>query len=73
MFMSLGVLPTKMLHSIKDFETNMYGVGQEFIAGLYDAAARPSKQTHTFNSKEEALRAIQTGRVNLDDEIIILE
>lgn len=44
---------------------------QEQILGLVSANTRPAKRTHTFNTEQEALKAIENGSVSLSDNVEI--
>lgn len=66
------LMPSKMLFSIRDQEKVVPVPKQELILGLYTANKRPAKNTHNFNTEEDALRAIRSGNVSLSDEINIV-
>lgn len=65
------LMPSKMLFSIKDPEKVVPIPKHEFILGLYQARNRTAKQTHTFANQDDALAAIQSGKVNMSDEVKI--
>jgi len=63
------LMPDKMLFSIKKRNDAMAGLKQEQILGAYQAQHRPAKQVHQFKSRAEALKAIQSGKVPMSDEV----
>lgn len=65
------LMPSKMLFSIRDQDKVVPIPKQELVLGLYTANRRPAKNTHTFNTEEEALAAIRSGAVHLSDEVNI--
>jgi len=65
------LMPSNMIHSIKDFESVVPTLSQEFISALASAVRKPSKNKHVFASEQDALRAIKTGKVKLTDDIQI--
>jgi DNA-directed RNA polymerase subunit beta' len=65
------LMPSKMLFSIKDKDTVVPTPVQELILGLYTANKRPAKQSHTFNTEQEALDAIKKGQVSFSDEVTV--
>lgn len=65
------LLPSQMLFSIRDQEKVVPVPKQELILGLYTANMRPSKNTHQFDTEEDALSAIRSGKLSLSDDITI--
>ena len=65
------LLPSKMLFSIRQRNDIVPKPGHEFVLGLYSAQQRPADNAFSFPTKQEALRAIKSGQVDLNDEIII--
>lgn len=65
------LMPSKMLFSIKDREKVVPTPKQEFILGLYNAQNRKSTAKHMFNSEQDALAAVRSGKIRLSDEIEI--
>jgi hypothetical protein len=65
------MMASKMLWSIKDREKTMANPKHEQIVGL-NLAQSPSGKKHQFKTNEEALSAIETGAVDLNDDIEIL-
>ena len=61
-----------MLFSIKKRDDVVPKPNQEFILGLYTAQKSPAKNSYTFKTREDALRAIKAGQVKLSDEISVL-
>jgi DNA-directed RNA polymerase subunit beta' len=67
------LMPSKMLFSVRDPDRVMPQPKHEQILGLFTAGARPAKETHRFNTEQEALDAINKGLVRLSDEVEIGE
>lgn len=67
------LMPSKMLFSIRNKEQVVPSLKHEQVLGLYTANRRQSQNTYQFDSEEEALKAIRSGRVKLSDEIEIKE
>lgn len=65
------LLPSQMLFSIRDPEKVVPVPKQELILGLYTANMRPSKTTHQFDTEEDALSAIRSGKLSLSDDVTI--
>jgi DNA-directed RNA polymerase beta' subunit len=65
------LMPSKMLFSIKKRDEVVPKPAHEFILGLYTAQQKPSENVHDFADKDQALRAIKTGQVDLNDEIMV--
>jgi DNA-directed RNA polymerase subunit beta' len=65
------LFPSKMLFSIKKRDDVVPKPAHEFILGLYTAQKKPAEKAHTFGTQDEALAAIKTGQVDLNDEIIL--
>lgn len=65
------LMPSKQIFSIRDAEDPVNTPKQDLLLGLYNAATRPSKKTHVFETRQDAVRAIQQGRVSLSDEVKI--
>jgi DNA-directed RNA polymerase beta' subunit len=66
------LLPSKMLFSIRDKEQIVPTLKHEQVLGLYTANKRPTQNTYTFDTEEEAISAIRSGKVKLSDEIDIV-
>lgn len=65
------LMPSKQIFSIRDPEKVVNSLSQDLLLGLYNAATHPSKKTHVFETRADAMRAIQQGRVSLSDEVKI--
>jgi DNA-directed RNA polymerase subunit beta' len=65
------LMPSKMLFSIKKRDEVVPKPAHEFILGLYTAQQKPSENVYDFADKDQALRAIKTGQVDLNDEIMV--
>lgn len=65
------LMPSKMLFSIKDRDKVVPTPKQEQILGLASAQQRPATQKYRFNSTDEAMKAIRSGRVKMSDELEI--
>lgn len=65
------LLPSKMLFSIRDQDKVVPVPKHEFVLGLYTANMRPSKNTHQFDTEEDALSAIRSGKLSLSDDVTI--
>ena len=65
------LMPSRMLFSIKDREKVVPVPKHEFILGLYQAKNRVAKQSHSFPTEQHALAAINSGKVNLSDDVTI--
>lgn len=65
--------PSAMLLKTRDPDEVMPAPKQEQILGLYRAQHRPARNVHQFGTHEEALQAIESGRVSLSDEVEIAE
>ena len=65
-------MPSRMLFSIRDKEQIVPKLKHEQVLGLYTANKRPTQNTYTFNTEEEAVSAIRSGKVKLSDEIDIV-
>jgi len=63
--------PSNMPFSIRDQNRIVPNLKHEQVLGLYDAAQTPSKRSHTFATREEALAAIRSGTVSLSDDVQI--
>ena len=68
------MLPSKNLLSAGNFRAH-YMPSQEYIAGLYEASTRVDKKKPklVFRSVKDAMKAYRTGRVELGQQIEILE
>lgn len=66
------LMPSKMVLSTKKENTIVPTIKHEQILGLYTAKNKPSLTKHKFNSREEAVAAVKSGKVRLSDEIEIL-
>jgi len=67
------LMPSKMLFSIRDQDRVVPSLKHEQVLGLYTANRRPAQNRYTFQTKEEALKAIRTGKVKLSDEVEVLD
>ena len=65
------LMPSKMLFSIRERNSVVPKPAHEFILGLYTAQKRPPSNSWNFPSQEHALKAIKSGQIDLNDEIII--
>ena len=65
------LMPSKMLFTPRDPDRTMALPKQEMILGLHNAKLRPSRQTHVFDTENEAYAAIDRGDVPLRDEVQI--
>ena len=65
------LLPSKMVIKTRDPDDIMSAPRHEQILGLYTANNRTPRNHWTFPSEAEALKAIQSGRVSLSDEVEI--
>lgn len=65
------MLASKQVFSIRDLSNIVNSVKQEFLLGSYMANAKPAEHRYRFLTKEDALRAIKSGKVRLNDEIEI--
>lgn len=65
------LMASKMLFSIKNQDNIVPAPKHEMVIGIWTANKRPSENTHTFTSGQEALKAMQTGAVKLNDTIEI--
>ncbi len=65
------LMPSKALLTDRDYDKVASPLKHEQVLGVFSAQQRPSKQTHTFATAEEAVRATRQGRVRLSDEVII--
>jgi DNA-directed RNA polymerase subunit beta' len=63
--------PSYKIFRTRNPESIMPSPKHEQLWGLYNAKSRPAKNTYTFNSAEEAEKAIKGGYVSLSDEIEI--
>lgn len=67
------LMPSKMLFSIRNQDQVVPIPKQELILGLFTANKREAKNKHTFNTEEEALKAIRSGAISLSDEVEIVK
>lgn len=65
------LLPSKMLHSVRDFTSIIPQPKHEQIWGLVTAGTRPAQNKHVFRSLEEAAKAVETGKIRMSDEVEI--
>ena len=65
------LLPSKMLHSVRDFTSIVPQPKHEQIWGLVTAGTRPAQNKHVFRSLEEAAKAVETGKIRMSDEVEI--
>lgn len=65
------LMPSKTLFSIRNQDQVMALPKHEAVLGLFAPQQRPAQQVHQFNSREEAVAAIERGDVSLSDEIEI--
>lgn len=63
------MMPDKMLWSIKDRDKPMSVPKHEQVIGLSLGAARPLKNKHTFQNHADAMKALETGQIDLNDDI----
>ncbi len=63
------LLPSKMLFSIRSRDTTLPQPKHEALLGLASAQLNPSGVVHKFNSREEALAAINAGAIKLQDQV----
>lgn len=64
------MMASKMLWSIKDRDKTMANPKHEQIIGL-NLAGQPGGQDHRFDTEDEAMKAIESGQVDLNDNIEI--
>ena len=65
------LMPSKMVIKTRDPDDVMSTPRHEQILGLFTANQRPSKNHWKFQTEAEALKAIQSGRVSLSDDVEI--
>jgi hypothetical protein len=63
------LMASKMVWSTREHDKLMPVPKHEALLGLHSAKVRPAMKSHAFPSKAEALKAVQSGRVSLSDEI----
>ena len=63
------LLPSKMLHSVRDGEQILPTIKHEQVLGLNSVTARPAKTSWKFKTREEAVKAIESGKVDMSDEV----
>lgn len=67
------IMPSRMLHSIKERGAVMALPKHEYLLGIHGAQTLPSQAKHQFGTEVEALAAIRSGKVSLTDEVEIAE
>jgi polygalacturonase len=55
--------------SIRNEDQVMGGPKHEQVLGLYTASSRSSGKVHQFNNRDEAMQAVEQGKVAFDDEL----
>lgn len=65
------MMPDKMLWSVKDRDKVVPSLKHEQIIGTSLGSSLPIKNKHTFGTEEDALRAIETGQIDLNDDVTI--
>lgn len=65
------IMPSKMLHSIKERDSIVPVPKHEYLLGIHGAQTLPAQQKHNFPDQASALAAIKAGQVRLTDEIEI--
>ncbi len=63
------LLPSNMKFSIRNEDQVMGGPKHEQVLGLYTASSRSSGKVHQFSSRDEAMKAVEQGKVAFDDEL----
>jgi hypothetical protein len=63
------LLPSNMKFSIRNEDQVMGGPKHEQVLGLYTASSRSSGKVHQFNNRDEAMQAVEQGKVAFDDEL----
>lgn len=66
------LMPSKQIFSIRDSQNIVNKIKQDQLLGLAAAAKRPSTARFTFRTKAQALAAIKSGRVKLNDDVVWL-
>ena len=68
------LLPSKNLFSLADFKSVMHKPANEYITGLYFATQPSSdKPTRIFRNKSDMMKAYESGAIDYNDKIRILE
>ena len=68
------LMPSRQVLSIRDNKNVVNTLKQDYLLPLYLAStAKPSEQTYVFNTKQEALNALKSGRIKYTDDIIVRE
>lgn len=65
------MMPDKMLWSVKDRDKVVPSLKHEMVVGVSLGANEPLKNKRIYTSDAEAMRAIETGQVDLNDDIDI--
>lgn len=65
------LMPSKQVLSIRDYNNIYNPFKQDYILGLSQAVKDQNVKTYKFNSIQEALQAIRSGKVNYNDNIEI--
>jgi len=65
------LLPSQMLFSIRKRNEVIPKPAHEFVLGLYSAQKKPADNAFSFATEKDALKAIKSGQIDLNDEIII--
>lgn len=66
------LMPSKQVYSIRDSSRVVNAPSQDLVWGLWRASTSPSKQSHRFLTRGDALRAIQQGRISLSDDVEVV-
>jgi hypothetical protein len=65
------LLPSRMIFSARDPDRVVNLPKHEMVLGVYNAKARPSGVAHQFGDKKQALEAVLSGKVRLNDDVVI--
>jgi DNA-directed RNA polymerase subunit beta' len=65
------MMPDKMLWSIKDRDKVVPVPKHEQVQGLSLGAGNPLKNKHRFATNDDAMRAIESGQIDLNDDVDI--
>lgn len=71
------LLPSRQVYSARHYNEDsglkvVNPIKQDLLLGLYGAATSKAKNKHVFATREEALKAIRSGKISLSDEVEIL-
>jgi DNA-directed RNA polymerase subunit beta' len=64
------LMPSKMLHSIREPDKVIPVPKHEMILGLHTAMARPPAKVHKFPNEQAAIAAVKSGAIPLSDEVV---